>query len=380
MFLSRIVLRDLDSIDSPTYMASSKKVVTRDVWERKLRDVKIRKEDMNRLVMNFLVTEGYVDAADKFRVESGTQPDIDLATITDRMEVKRAVQSGNVQEAIEKINDLNPTILDTNPQLYFHLQQQKLIELIRAGKINEALEFAQEELAPRGEENQAFLEEIEKTVALLVFEDVKNCPYGELLDVSQRLKTASEVNAAILTSQSHEKAFLRSPPPPQLLPTLQHSSPATAAAPSQPAALLPHRSSFPSPRSSPVAAPSLSFAVAPPLFFSPLHRQLTGAAPPFQIDGRLSHPAQASNAEADWDGLWRQISGLTDYSHPFLFSSTLALAESYFFLYHHFLVIADPKLPSLLKMLIWTQNQLDEKAAYPRINNFSTAALEDPSI
>jgi glucose-induced degradation protein 8 len=70
MFLSRVVLRVLDSIDS---MASSKKVVTRDEWERKLRDVKIRKEDMNRLVMNFLVTEGYVDAADKFRVESGTQ-------------------------------------------------------------------------------------------------------------------------------------------------------------------------------------------------------------------------------------------------------------------------------------------------------------------
>jgi hypothetical protein len=36
--------------------------------------------------------------------------EIDLATITDRMEVKRAVQSGNVQEAIEKINDLNPTV------------------------------------------------------------------------------------------------------------------------------------------------------------------------------------------------------------------------------------------------------------------------------
>ena len=44
-------------------------------------------------------------------------------------------------------------ILDTNPQLFFHLQQQRLIELIRNGKIEEALEFAQEELAPRGEEN-----------------------------------------------------------------------------------------------------------------------------------------------------------------------------------------------------------------------------------
>lgn len=44
-------------------------------------------------------------------------------------------------------------ILDTNPQLFFHLQQQRLIELIRNGKVEEALEFAQEELAPRGEEN-----------------------------------------------------------------------------------------------------------------------------------------------------------------------------------------------------------------------------------
>lgn len=47
-------------------------------------------------------------------------------------------------------------ILDTNPQLFFHLQQQKLIELIRNSKIEEALEFAQEELAPRGEENVMF--------------------------------------------------------------------------------------------------------------------------------------------------------------------------------------------------------------------------------
>ncbi|CAN6453460.1 unnamed protein product [Victoria cruziana] len=137
-------------------MSSSKKVFTREEWEKKLNDVKIRKEDMNKLVMNFLVTEGYVEAAEKFRMESGTEPDIDLATITDRMAVKKAVQCGNVEDAIEKVNDLNPEILDTNPQLFFHLQQQRLIELIRNGKVEEALEFAQEELAPRGEENVIF--------------------------------------------------------------------------------------------------------------------------------------------------------------------------------------------------------------------------------
>ncbi|KAK4485213.1 hypothetical protein RD792_007840 [Penstemon davidsonii] len=225
-------------------MATSKKLITKQEWEKKLADVKVRKEEMNKLVMNFLVTEGYVEAAEKFRLESGTEH-IDLATITDRMAVKKAVQSGNVVDAIEKVNDLNPEILDTNPQLFFHLQQQRLIELIRDGKVEEALEFAQEELAPRGEENQSFLEELERTVALLAFEDVTNCPVRDLLDISQRLKTASEVNAAILTSQSHEK---------------------------------------------------------------------------------------------------------------------------------------DPKLPSLLKMLIWAQNQLDEKATYPRINDLSTAALEDPAV
>lgn len=45
-----------------------------------------------------------------------------------------------------------------------------------------------------------------------------------------------------------------------------------------------------------------------------------------------------------------------------------------------FFFASDPKLPSLLKMLIWAQNQLDEKATYPRINDLSTASLEDPAV
>lgn len=53
--------------------AASKKLITREEWEKKLSDVKIRKEDMNKLVMNFLITEGYVEAAEKFRMESGTE-------------------------------------------------------------------------------------------------------------------------------------------------------------------------------------------------------------------------------------------------------------------------------------------------------------------
>lgn len=181
-----------------------KKILTKE-WESKLGAVKIRKEDMNRLVMNFLVTEGYVEAAQTFEKESGTQPGIDLGAITDRMEIRKAVQSGNVEEAIERVNDLNPEILEEKQQLSFHLQQQRLIELIRQGKTEDALEFAQEYLAPRGEENPALLEELERTMALLAFEDTRSSPVADLMDISQRQKTASELNAAILSSQCQER-------------------------------------------------------------------------------------------------------------------------------------------------------------------------------
>jgi hypothetical protein len=175
-------------------------------WERKLAEnVNIRKEDMNQLIMNFLVTEGYVDAARIFERESGTVPGIDLSVITDRMEIRKAVQSGQVEEAIDKVNDLNPEILEEQHQLSFHLQQQQLIELIRAGKLEEALEFAQEYLAPQAQECPEFLEELERTVSLLAFDNVKDSPVSDLLDIAQRQKTATELNAAILSSQCQEK-------------------------------------------------------------------------------------------------------------------------------------------------------------------------------
>ena len=85
------------------------------------------------------------------------------------------------------------------------MQQQRLIELIRSGKTEEALEFAQEYLAPHGEENPKYLEELERTVALLAFEDIKSSPVADLMDVTQRQKTASELNAAILSSQCQEE-------------------------------------------------------------------------------------------------------------------------------------------------------------------------------
>lgn len=63
----------LDLVLSIFVQSTSKKVITKEEWEKKLKNVIIRKEDMNMLVMNYLVTEGYIEAAEKFRIESGTE-------------------------------------------------------------------------------------------------------------------------------------------------------------------------------------------------------------------------------------------------------------------------------------------------------------------
>lgn len=42
-------------------------------------------------------------------------------------------------------------------------------------------------------------------MALLAFDELRASPVGELLDHCQRQKTASELNAAILTAQCQEK-------------------------------------------------------------------------------------------------------------------------------------------------------------------------------
>ena len=43
-------------------------------------------------------------------------------------------------------------------------------------------------------------------------------------------------------------------------------------------------------------------------------------------------------------------------------------------------ITSDSKLPSLLKMLPWAKNRVDEKAAYTPVNHLSTATLEDPAL
>lgn len=70
----------------------------------------------------------------------------------------------------------------------FSVKQLHLIELIRAGKVEEALQFAQDQLSEVGESDPAVLTELERTMALLAFEEPNTSPFSDLLNQTHRQK------------------------------------------------------------------------------------------------------------------------------------------------------------------------------------------------
>lgn len=103
-------------------------------------------------------------------------------------------------------------ILDENPSLHFALLRLQLVELIRKcsstpdGDISPALEFATSQLAPRAPTNPQFLEDLERTLSLLIFPSENLAPsLAPLLHPDLRKEIATRVNEAILQSQGVRK-------------------------------------------------------------------------------------------------------------------------------------------------------------------------------
>lgn len=60
--------------------------------------------------MDYLITEGYPSAAQKFAAEANIQQKADLTAIEERVRIRDSIHRGDLQQAIELINDLNPEV------------------------------------------------------------------------------------------------------------------------------------------------------------------------------------------------------------------------------------------------------------------------------
>lgn len=121
-------------------MGETRKSLNTNEWITILEDSCVARSNMNKLVMNYLVTgtfwyvclcclnhllciaEGFKEAAEKFQQESGIAPSVNLHSLDDRMRIRDAIMNGRIQEATTLINKLHAELLDNDRYLYFHLQ------------------------------------------------------------------------------------------------------------------------------------------------------------------------------------------------------------------------------------------------------------------
>ena len=177
------------------------KNINKEEWLKKMDNVSVDKQFLDSIVMDYLAKEGFQDVAEIFSQETNTPLPPDSVSF---LPIRVAIEKGDVGEAICRTNEIDPSILETHHELFCHLQQLQVINLISNGDTEAALLMAQNELRYRAEEDPSFLPELEKTVCLLAFHDKPDSPFHYLNSPLHRIKVAHELNSVLLNSHGIE--------------------------------------------------------------------------------------------------------------------------------------------------------------------------------
>lgn len=62
------------------------------------------------MILDYLLLEGFPDAAMEFARETGLPAEVDHEAIQERMEIQEAVEEGRVEEAVRRVNELDPEV------------------------------------------------------------------------------------------------------------------------------------------------------------------------------------------------------------------------------------------------------------------------------
>ena len=182
-----------------------KKSITNEKWAKELYSHKINKDKMNQIVANYLFIQGYCLPLKKFIAETKIQFDFDEKLLNKRFLIRQLITSNQIEKAIEEINLIDKNILKQNKIIYFVLQRQVLLNYIQENKLQEGLQFAREILLPLTEGDEFLYNELEKTMCLLVYENINESPEKELITDKFLEKIASKMNLVILNYLSGDK-------------------------------------------------------------------------------------------------------------------------------------------------------------------------------
>lgn len=100
-----------------------------DTWCKMMDDQLISKQDMNNLVMNFFVVEGFKEAAENFKREANINIDeTELMDFQDK--VRGFIFEDRIEDVIDSMISLDEHFFDNNKELFYELNIQQLLSLI----------------------------------------------------------------------------------------------------------------------------------------------------------------------------------------------------------------------------------------------------------
>uniref|UniRef100_A0A8C5PWR7 Ran-binding protein 9 n=1 Tax=Leptobrachium leishanense TaxID=445787 RepID=A0A8C5PWR7_9ANUR len=85
---------------------------------------------IQRMVSSYLVHHGYCSTAEAFAKSTDQTVQEELASIKNRQRIQKLVLAGRMGEAIETTQQLYPSLLERNPNLFFTLKVRQFIEMV----------------------------------------------------------------------------------------------------------------------------------------------------------------------------------------------------------------------------------------------------------
>ncbi|XP_057793607.1 ran-binding protein M homolog [Salvia miltiorrhiza] len=137
--------------------------------------------------------------------ENGVIEEDSMYALNQRRNLRQLIKSGKIDETFSTLGKWYPQIIeDDTSTICFLLHCQKFIELVRDGKLEEAVLYGRSEF-DKFKKSSAFDDLVKDCAALLAYDQPCKSSVGYLLGDSQRELVADAVNAIILSTNPNVK-------------------------------------------------------------------------------------------------------------------------------------------------------------------------------
>ena len=160
----------------------------------------ISSQDMNNLIMNFFIVEGFKDAAESFKIEANVEINQnDMMNLQD--EIRNLIFDDKIDQVFELCVGLDENFFSgKNESLFYELNIQKLIFLIDNGDFIKAIEFATKNLSSFADNDIFRTNLLEKAMTLMAWDknNLEDFPYPEFLGNGRKIRISSLMNNIFL--------------------------------------------------------------------------------------------------------------------------------------------------------------------------------------